>query len=117
MISYISGKTHDEVWFKLLCELCESGRIYKIDEGSYKGDFRLEFDFVCGEITEPVPYTDSGVRLPLAVTTPEGCPVPTTDASIEEYLVNYLMDGNKAPNEDYRYLYLYCRWRGFYTCI
>jgi thymidylate synthase len=103
MIVNISGRTHDEVWFKLLCELCEHGRVYKIDEGSYKGDFRLEFDLVVGEITEPVRYTDSGVRLPLAVTAPEGCPVPTTDKDIEDYFTNYLMDGNKEINEDYRY--------------
>jgi thymidylate synthase len=103
MINYISGRTHDEVWFQLLCDLCESGRIYKIDEGSYKGDFRLEFDFVMGEVLEPVRYTESGVRLPLAVTAPEGCPVPTIDESIEDYFTNYLMDGNKEPNEDYRY--------------
>jgi len=103
LITQVVGRTHDEVWFKLLYELCENGRIYKIDEGSYKGDFRLEFDFVIGEITEPVRYTDSGVRLPLAVTAPEGCPVPTTDEDIEKYFVNYLMDSNKEPNEDYRY--------------
>jgi thymidylate synthase len=103
MIVNVTGLTHDDVWFKLLYELCEKGRIYKIDEGSYKGDFRLEFDFVTGEILHPVRYNEAGVRLPLAVTAPVGCPVPTNDDEIEKYFVNYLMDGEKEPNEDYRY--------------
>jgi len=100
---FVTGKTIDEVWFSLLLELCKTGRIYKITEGSCAGSFRVEFDFVAGTIYEPVQYTEGHVRLPLAVTVPQGCPCPTTDADIEEYFVNYIMDGNLEPNEHYRY--------------
>jgi thymidylate synthase len=84
-------------------ELCRDGRIYRITEGSCAGSFRIEFDFVAGTIYEPVQYTGGHVRLPLAVTVPQGVPQPTTDADIEEYFVNYIMDGNLEPNEHYRY--------------
>jgi thymidylate synthase len=82
---YVEGRTIDEVWFKLLVEVCNSGRVYKIDSGSFAGDFRLEFDFVTATITNPVSFTESGVMLPLAVTVPQGCPAPTSEDEITKY--------------------------------
>jgi thymidylate synthase len=99
----VVGKTIDDVWFELLRQLYQHGRKYKIDAGSFAGAYRLEFDQVSGTILEPIRYTDGGVRLPLAVTVPDGVPVPTTDVAIENYFVDYLMDGNLTPNEHYRY--------------
>ena len=99
----VVGKNLDETWFELLRQLYRYGRRYKIDAGSFAGAERLEFDFVSGTILEPIQYTEGGVRLPLAVTVPQGIPAPTTDEAIENYFVEYLMNGELSPNEHYRY--------------
>jgi len=99
----VEGKTIDEVWFQLLLEVCNCGRVYKIDSGSFAGDFRLEFDFVQATITEPVSFTDSGVMRPLTVTVPQGCPAPTSDDEIQKYFINYIMDSTLVDNEHYKY--------------
>ena len=100
---HVVGRNLDETWFALLGQLYRQGRRYKIDAGSFDGAERLEFDFVSGTILEPIQYTPGGVRLPLAVTVPPGIPAPTTDESIENYFVEYLMNGELSPNEHYRY--------------
>jgi len=100
---HVEGRNLDETWFELLRQLYYHGRRYKIDAGSFAGAQRLEFDFVSGTILEPIQYTAGGVRLPLAVTVPQGIPAPTTDDSIENYFVEYLMNGELSPNEHYRY--------------
>ena len=100
---HVIGRNLDETWFELLRQLYRQGRRYKIDAGSFAGAERLEFDFVSGVILEPIQYTEGGVRLPLAVTVPQGIPAPTTDESIENYFVEYLMNGELSPNEHYRY--------------
>ncbi len=101
--AFIEGKDIDEVWFALLTELVKKGRKYKIDSGSFAGTHRLEFDYCAGTIHKPIDYSYGGVRKPLAVTTPEGCIAPTTDADIEEYFVDYLMNGELGANDHYKY--------------
>ena len=93
---FITENTLDSMWFRLLSEIYDNGRINHIDNGSFAGSNRLEFDFVAGTIKHPT------VR-PLAPIMPEGLPPVTTDADIEAYFVNYLMDNNLEPNEHYRY--------------
>jgi len=94
---WIEGSTLDDVWFKLLLKCYESGRINKITDGSFAGSKRLEFDYVAGTIYQPT-------TRPLAPIMPSNTPPVTTDEKIEEYFVNYLMDGrNLADNEHYRY--------------
>lgn len=100
---FIEGRNIDEVWFKLLVELCNKGRFYKITSGSYAGDYRLEFDNVDGIIHKPIEFNDYGVKRPLAPTVPAGCPAPTTDKDIEEYYESYLINSTLAPNEHYKY--------------
>jgi thymidylate synthase len=95
---YVNATTLDDVWFQLLYQINEHGRRYKIDNGSYAGDIRLEFDFASGFINKPH-------ERPLAPRMPEGStlPRPTDDDAIEQYFANYLMDPNLADNEEYRY--------------
>ncbi|MFW6172585.1 MAG: thymidylate synthase [Elusimicrobiota bacterium] len=100
---FVEGRNLDEVWFQLLVELCKNGSVFKVSEGSFKGDFRLEFDFVSGVIHKPIEYNEVGLRLPMAPTVPHGCPPPTTDYSIDQYFANYLMDSCTSKNEHYRY--------------
>jgi thymidylate synthase len=100
---HVVGKNLDETWFELLKQLYYHGRRYKIDAGSFAGAERLEFDIVSGTILEPIRYTEGGVRLPLAVSVPQGIPAPTSDEAIENYFVEYLMNSELKPNEHYRY--------------
>lgn len=95
---FIEATTLSDCWYQLLWNVNEYGRRYKIDEGSYKGTYRLAFDDVSGFIHMP------HVR-PLAPLMPEGLnvPPPTVDADIEQYFAEYLMDGNIKDNEDYKY--------------
>lgn len=93
---FVNGKTIDEVWFNLLLNLLDNGRTTQIDEGSYKGSNRLEFDFISGTIYSPQ------IR-PLAVYTPPGIPAPTTDNAIEKYFYDYLLRGYLKPGEHYTY--------------
>lgn len=94
---FIEEKTLDSMWFQLLSELYKNGRVNHIDSGSFAGANRLEFDYAAGTIEHP------NMR-PLAPIMPEGVPPVTTDKKIEEYFVDYIMDGhNLAENEHYRY--------------
>ncbi len=95
---FIDGTTIGDTWFQLLWACNKVGRKYLITKGSYEGSYRLALDDASGVIRNPHDR-------PLAPIMPEGSnlPAPTTDEAIETYFVNYLMDGNKEPNEDYRY--------------
>ena len=94
---FVEGNTLDNVYFSMLYELEQHGRMNPIHSGSYEGASRLEFDFIAGTIHMPT------IR-PLAPTFPAGVPPVTTDEKIEEYFTNYIMDGkNLEGNEHYRY--------------
>jgi thymidylate synthase len=100
---HVIGKNIDETWFKLLYELGQKGRQFKVTKGSFAGDTRLEFDFISGTILKPIQYSETGERLSLAVTTPVGCPSPVTDDMIYEYFNNYLLNSKLEPTEHYKY--------------
>ena len=95
---FIEATSIDDMWFQLLSALFKKGRRYKITSGSYEGSDRVTFDFVSGFIHHPHDR-------PLAPRVPESSPLPppTTDDEINNYFVNYLMNSELEPNEDYRY--------------
>lgn len=93
---FVTEKTLDSMWFRLLKEVYEKGRKNEITYGSFAGSKRLEFDFVAGTIEFPT-------TRPLAPIMPEGVPPVTTDAEIEKYFVTYLMNGDLEANEHYKY--------------
>jgi len=94
---FVTGKTLDDVYFQLLSEIYDNGRVNHIDSGSFEGTNRLEFDFAAGTIEYP------NTR-PLAPIFPPNTPPVTTDDAIEKYFINYLMDGqNLEKKEHYRY--------------
>lgn len=95
------------MWFGLLSKIYDNGRINKITVGSYAGAKRLEFDFAAGTILFPT-------TRPLAPIVPEGVPPVTTDEDIEDYFVNYIMDGHNL-NEDEHYRYSTWITGGLYT--
>jgi len=94
---FIRARDLPDAWFQCVYEIMDKGREYVIDHGSYRGQKRLEFDYVTVHIKYP------GVR-PLIPDIPAslGIPNPVADGYVEAYLP-YLMTPNKLPNEDYTY--------------
>lgn len=93
---FVEEKTIDSTWYSLLEKINQFGNINKIDSGSYQGSKRLEFNYVSGVIQYPT-------TRPLSPILPEGIPPVTTDVDIENYFVNYLMDGSLSLGEHYKY--------------
>ncbi|MCD6560555.1 MAG: thymidylate synthase [Deltaproteobacteria bacterium] len=98
---HIEARDLPDAWFQCIYRLLETGREYIIKRGSYKGQKRLEFDFITIHIKFP------GTK-PLLPDIPPalGIPNPVADGYLDEYLP-YLMTSAKQPGEDYTYgLYL-----------
>ena len=95
---FIEAVTLDDAWHQAIYNLFEHGRRYTIDQGSYSGSERIEFDFVVIRIKTPWEEP----RLPKI---PEQLKIPPPVC--EEYVVNYfndyIMGGKKAEGEDYTY--------------
>ena len=100
-ITTIEATTLGDAWYQCLYEILRAekkgtGRKYRIDRGSCKGQYRLEFDFINIRVkfpeTKPLaPIVSSHFETP-----------PTTEEYINKYLL-YLMTSAKQPNEDYTY--------------
>ena len=93
---YIEAFDLDDAWFQCLGAIIDKGHIYVIDRGSYKGQRRLEFDFVTVRVRKPahqiIPVIPEGMSIP----------VPTDMDYVQGYL-SYLLTGNKTETEDYTY--------------
>ena len=94
-ISIIEARDLSEAWFKCLYETLIYGKDYKIDRGSYSGEYRKQLDFVVVKIK----YPNSP---PLIPDVPQGIPAPSTMEYINNYLP-YLMTSHKAEGEQYTY--------------
>lgn len=93
---FIEAFDLDDAWFQCLSAILEKGVVYTITRGSYEGQRRLEFDYVCIHVKKP-----SHQIIPLI---PEGMsiPAPTDMDYIQRYL-SYLLTGSKTATEDYTY--------------
>ncbi len=94
-ISRIDARDLSEAWFLCLRQTLTQGHEYKIDRGSYAGQYRKELSFVTVQIRHPE-------TRPLIPDVPQGVPAPTTMEYIENYLP-YLMTAHKAEGEQYTY--------------
>ena len=94
-ISVIDARDLSEAWFLCLGKTLTEGHEYKIERGSYAGQYRKELDFVVVQVRYP------GTR-PLTPDVPPGVPPPTSMEYIESYLP-YLMTAHKADGEQYTY--------------
>ena len=86
----------DDAWFQCLSQLIDHGFIYEVTRGSYKGQKRLEFDFVTVQVTNPghqiIPLIPEGMAIP----------PPVTMEYINNYM-NYILTSAKTAQEDYTY--------------
>lgn len=93
----VTATTIPDAWFQLVYNIIEKGRTFKIDKGSYAGQYRLEYDWAEAIIKYPT-------MRPLLPEMPEGCniPAPVEPDYLDQYLP-YLMTPAKNPGEDYTY--------------
>lgn len=93
----ITASTIEDAWYQLLYKAVEVGRVFKIDEGSFAGQKRLEFDFITVHIKYPG-------TIPLLPQVPPayGFPNPVADDYLDNYLP-YLMTGEEKEGESYTY--------------
>ncbi len=96
-LEFIEARDLPDAWFQCVYRILERGRTYTIDRGSYKGQKRLEFDYVTVHIKYP------GTR-PLLPDIPPalGIPNPVADDYLDQYLP-YLMTSAKKEGEEYTY--------------
>jgi thymidylate synthase len=98
----IKATTLPDAWFQAVYACLDHGRRFKIDQGSYAGQERLELDYVTIHIENPGLRDVDG--WPLIPEMPEGCTVPPPVARdfLPDY-ANYLMTGEKKAGEQYTY--------------
>ncbi len=93
---FIEAFDLDDAWFQCLSAILEKGVIYTITRGSYEGQRRLEFDYVCIHVTKPshqiIPLIPEGMSIP-----------PPTDMEYIQGYLSYLLTGTKTATEDYTY--------------
>lgn len=89
-----------DAWFQCIFSILDNGFKYTIDQGSFVGNQRLEFDFITIEIQNPYkePYD---LMLP-DIPAHYNIPAPVESGYVEQYLP-YLMTAEKQPGEDYTY--------------
>jgi len=93
---YIEAFDLDDAWFQCLSAILEKGYVYTITRGSYKGQRRLEFDFLTLRVKKP-----SHQIIPVI---PEGMSIPApTDMDYVQGYLSYLLTGTKTETEDYTY--------------
>lgn len=86
-----------DAWFQCLYSIMDNGRQYVVDHGSYKGQKRLEFDYITIQVKFP------GTRPLLPEIPPAlGIPNPVEQGYLDNYL-SYLMTPERKPQEDYTY--------------
>jgi thymidylate synthase len=95
---FIEAVTLDDAWHQAVYNLFEYGRRYTIDQGSYAGSERIEFDFVVIRVKSP----GEDPRLPRI---PEylNIPPPVSEEYVIKYFNEYIIGDKKTEGEDYTY--------------
>jgi len=102
---HIEATTLQDAWFQAVYRCIEIGRDFIIDRGSYKGEKRLEFDYITVHIKKP------GERPLLPqIATHYNLPNPVDDDYLNNYLP-YLMTGELKPGESYTYGQRICKYQ------
>jgi thymidylate synthase len=103
---FIKATDLNDAWHQAVFTILDKGKQFKIDCGSYCGEYRLEFDYITIQITHP------GTR-PLEPQIPEHYHIPNPvepgyilgdhpDFTGKPY-IEYLMSPGKEEGEDYTY--------------
>jgi len=95
-MAVITGFSIDDAWRNAITACYKEGVDYRVEQGSYVGQFRRQLEHAVIRISNP------GTR-PLAVIPPQPFPPPTCEEKIELYFIKYLMSDKIEVNEDYVY--------------
>lgn len=100
---FIKATNLPDAWFQTVYKCVDEGRDFTIDQGSFAGQKRKEFDFV----TIQIQYPDKGDIIPHL---PEGSanPDPVAEEYLDDYLP-YLMTGEEKEGESYTYGQRICK--------
>jgi thymidylate synthase len=99
----VQATTLDDAWFQLVYNVLKHGRDFKIDQGSFAGSVRKEFDFVVIHILNPS-ERDVTTGMPLIPRIPEHMNIPNPVS--DDYLIDYapyLLGSEVAEDESYTY--------------
>lgn len=102
-LNFIKATTLPDAWFQTLYKCVEVGREFVIDQGSFAGQKRLEFDYITIQIQQPWVTPLLPKVNPLL-----GFPDPVAEGYLDEYLP-YLMTGEEKPGEAYTYGQRICK--------
>jgi len=96
----IHARDIPDAWFMCVSQLQEHGYIYPVQQGSFVGETRKEFDLIVVEIADPYahPYDKMIPEIPHGL----GIPNPVEYGYIEEYMP-YWMTTEIGENETYTY--------------
>lgn len=97
---HITATDIPDAWFQAVYNILDHGFRYEIQQGSFVGQTRLEFDWASIFIRRPYaePYDAMLPKIPAHI----GVPDPVEEGYVEQYLP-YLMSGHKADGEQYTY--------------
>ncbi len=97
---FIEGVDIPDAWHQCVNSIFDNGFKYTIEQGSYVGETRLEFDNITILIKKPYsePYDLMLPQIPQHFNIPN----PVENGYVEQYLP-YLMTGHKEPGEQYTY--------------
>jgi len=93
-----------DAWFQGIYNVLEKGFKYEIEQGSFVGQTRLEFDWFSCLITNPYAETPEGSYDAMLPVMPEGSTIipPVDNGYVEQYMP-YLMTGEMDEKEQYTY--------------
>jgi len=99
--TFVQARDLPDAWFQCVSSVLEPGRSRKriVTQGSCEGEYRLEFDFITGQILYP------GTR-PLIPEIPAHLGIPNPVESqdyVDGYFARYLMSDVKEKDEQYTY--------------
>lgn len=99
-VTKITAIDIQDAWFQCISKILDVGFKYEIQQGSYVGQTRMEFDKIVVVIKKPYqePYDLMLPQIPTALNIPN----PVDFGYIEQYLP-YLMTDHIEPGEQYTY--------------
>jgi len=100
VLTKIDAVDIQDAWFQCISTILDVGFKYEIQQGSYVGQTRLEFDHIVVHIRRPysVPYDTMLPQIPAHLNIPN----PVANGYVEQYLP-YLMTDHIEPTEQYTY--------------
>lgn len=97
---FIEAVDIQDAWFQCIYNIIDYGHKYEIQQGSFVGQTRLEFDWLTVLINNPYaePYDLMLPKIPSHLNIPD----PVEPGYVEQYLP-YLLTAVKGKDEDYTY--------------